>query len=248
MLTKIRDYIFTQKGKGKGKTIIKEWHDNIFSQVDTPYLDVIRSEQEFKVPFLANQALKKFISLCSPKIKILDIGSGVDELHAFFMRNANLNVQTNDIFPNSHILGLFENLNFKNQFDAVWCAHVLEHTLNPHNFLQKINQTIKENGILCITVPPLKHEIVGGHINLFNPGLLIYRLILAGFDCSNSYTWTYGYNISIIMKVRKIPKLPDLIYDNGDIEILAPYFPMEVKQNFDGNFNLIGNQLRLNND
>lgn len=241
MLTKIKNGFFNRHLKVK--SLIKEWDDCIFSQTDTPYINVIRNDEELKVPFLANQALDKFISLCSSKMKILDIGSGVDELHAFFMRNATLNVQTNDIFPNSDIIGMFENLNFKNQFDAVWCAHVLEHTLNPHNFLQKINQAIKEDGILCITVPPLKHEIVGGHINLFNPGLLIYRLILAGFDCKDSYVWTYGYNISIIMKVKKINKLPELIYDNGDIELLAQYFPMDVQQNFNGNIEKLGKNI-----
>lgn len=241
MLNKIKNYFFYRHLKVKSS--IKEWDDFIFSQTDTPYVNVIRNNEELKVPFLANQALAKFISLCTPEMKILDIGSGVDELHSFFMRNANLNVQTNDIFPNSDIIGFFENLDFKNQFDAVWCAHVLEHTLNPHNFLQKINQVIREDGILCITVPPLKHEIVGGHINLFNPGLLIYRLILAGFDCKDSYLWTYGYNISIIMKVKKIYKLPELIYDNGDIELLAQYFPMVVHQNFNGNIEKSGKDI-----
>ncbi len=238
MLQKIKNYFLNKQLKEKSN--IEEWHDNLFSQNDTPYVNVIRNNEKFNVPFLANQALDKFISLCSPEMKILDIGSGVDELHAFFMRNAKLNVQTNDIFSNNDIVGLFENINFQNQFDAIWCAHVLEHTLNPHSFLQKINQVIREDGILCITVPPLKHEIVGGHINLFNPGLLIYRLILAGFDCRDSYVWTYGYNISIIMKVKKINKLPNLIYDNGDIELLAKYFPMDVQQNFNGNFHSIG--------
>lgn len=223
------------------KSVINDNVDDLLEQVDIPYINVIREGNHYYVPLLANQALKRFIQMCNPKMKILDIGSGIDELHASFMKTKSLNVLTNDIFPSNDIIGLFDNINFKESYDAIWCAHVLEHTLNPHNFLLKINSIIKENGVLCITVPPLKHEIVGGHINLFNPGLLIYRLILAGFDCKDSYIWTYGYNISIIMRVKKIHKLPDLIYDNGDIELLAPYFPLTVEQNFDGNFNFAGN-------
>ncbi|WP_158770756.1 bifunctional 2-polyprenyl-6-hydroxyphenol methylase/3-demethylubiquinol 3-O-methyltransferase UbiG [Paraglaciecola sp. L1A13] len=121
------------------------------------------------------------------------------------------------------------------QFDCVWCAHVLEHQLNPHNFLLKIKDIVKEDGVIAITVPPLKHEVVGGHVTLWNAGTLIYNLVLAGMDCSQIAVLQYGYNISVIFKKKSI-KLPDsLRFANGDLEKLAPFVPSFVKQGFDGN-------------
>ena len=83
------------------------------------------------------------------------------------------------------------------------------------------------------SVPPLKHQIVGGHVSLWNAGLLLYRLILAGFDCSNAAVKSYGYNISVVVRRRNI-QLPKLIRDSGDIAQLSAYFPKPVNHGFDG--------------
>lgn len=181
------------------------------------------------------EALEKFLQMCSPADKILDIGCGKKQNHAAIMRENGLNPLTCDFFENCDYRGFYENISFsEGEFDAIWCNHVLEHTLNPHNFLNKIYHDIKEDGILALTVPPLKQNIVGGHVNLFNSGLLLYRMILAGFDCSGAKIWKYGYNISIVMKVKKIKELPELKYDAGDIEALSCYFPFQAGQGFDG--------------
>ena len=120
-------------------------------------------------------------------------------------------------------------------FDALWCSHVLEHQLNPNLFLRKLHSLLAEGGVLAITVPPLKHEIVGGHVTLWNAGLLLYHLALAGFDCAEAAILRYAYNISIIVKKRTIPHLPMLGYCNGDLEQLAPFLPDGAgKQGFNG--------------
>lgn len=106
---------------------------------------------------------------------------------------------------------------------------VLEHQLNIQDFLVKVNSLIKENGVLAITVPPLKNTIVGGHVSLWNAGLLIYRLVLAGFDCKEASVCTYGYNISVIVKKRSIFVLDQIAYDVGDLNILSKYFPKGLK-------------------
>ena len=65
---------------------------------------------------------------------------------------------------------------------------------------------LKDKVLLAITVPPLKHSIVGGHINLYNAGILLYNLILAEFNCRDARIKQYGYNITIILE-KEIIKL-----------------------------------------
>jgi SAM-dependent methyltransferase len=118
--------------------------------------------------------------------------------------------------------------------DAIWCCHVLEHQRNVGAFLEKCYRDLRLGGWLAITVPPMKPEIVGGHLTLWNAGLLLYNLILAGFDCREASVKTYDYNVSVI--VRKSPAfIPELKMDFGDIEALAHCFPVPVCNSFDGN-------------
>ncbi|HSH29766.1 MAG TPA: hypothetical protein VK971_07660, partial [Thiohalobacter sp.] len=113
------------------------------------------------------------------------------------------------------------------------------HQVDPGAFLRRMYRDLKPGGVLAVTVPPLKHEIVGGHVTLWNAGLLLYQLIMAGFDCSQARVGTYGYNISVIVE-RQGFNMPDLKHDCGDIETLAPYFPLPVWQGFDGRVGDIG--------
>lgn len=129
----------------------------------------------------------------------------------------------------------FMTLTLPEQFDCVWCAHVLEHQLHPHNFLIKLKKTVRENGVIAITVPPLKHEVVGGHVTLWNAGTLIYNLVLAGLDCSQVAVLQYGYNVSVIIKKKSIELPKNLRFANGDLEKLAAFMPSFVKQGFNGN-------------
>ena len=76
--------------------------------------------------------------------------------------------------------------------------------LSKIDYSEKINSILKEGGVLAITVPPLKNEIVGGHLSLWNSGILLYQLVVAGFDCREAIVKKYGYNISVIVKKNKI--------------------------------------------
>ena len=93
---------------------------------------------------------------------------------------------------------------------------------------------VNEGGYLAIIVPPRKPFIVGGNITLWNAGLVLYNLVLAGFDCSEYCDiLQYDYNIGIIIKKKSINQLPnDLSMDKGDIEKLSKYFPFDSKHNF----------------
>ena len=103
--------------------------------------------------------------------------------------------------------------------------------------MKKLKSDLKPDGILCVTVPPPKHEIVGGHVSVWNAGLLMYRLVLAGFNCSNARIKKYGYNISLILPNSPSTLdsgLPDLHYDTGDIDKLKNFFPLNTKEGFNG--------------
>lgn len=179
----------------------------------------------------AYEAMEKLLTFSDVKT-ILDVGSGAGH-HAAIMRGAGRNVVTNSLEAPADIIGDFADIPETDQFDSIWAAHVLEHQPNPNNFLKKCFRLLRDDGVLAVTVPPLKHNIVGGHVALFNPGLLLYHAILAGFDCREASVKQYGYNISLIVR-KRAASLPELRMDQGDIETLAPFFPMAVWQGFDG--------------
>jgi len=182
--------------------------------------------------FLGEECIRKLVQL--PFNTVLDIGCGAGK-HTAFLKSQGKSVTSTDLFE--FFPGVVAVDYMQHQFkphDAIWCSHVLEHQLDVHAFLTKVKSECKEGGYIAITVPPLKHEIVGGHINLFNAGLLLYRMILAGIDCSDAMVGCYGYNVSVIARNYTIKDMPELVYNAGDIERLAKYFPMPVKQAFNG--------------
>lgn len=193
---------------------------------------------------LAEIALLKLLQEYDFKT-VLDVGFG-DGLQAKKFAEHGKNVTAIDYNPR---VSRIENVNIINvdfishiktigKFDCVWCSHVLEHQFDPRQFLSKIHQIIKPNGVIAITVPPMKHQIVGGHVSWWNAGKLLYMLILAGFDCSDARIKTYGYNISLIMNYKPIVDFnwAELKYNKDDLIKLKDYFPIDIKgYEFDGN-------------
>jgi len=178
----------------------------------------------------AREALRLFLTLPITG-KVLDIGSS-DGSHSKYMRYQGMDVITLDHNHDADINAVWPiELDYK--VDAVWCSHILEHSRHPGAFLDAIAEVLKPEGWLAITVPPAKHEVVGGHLSIWNAGLLLYNLILAGFDCRDAKVYSYDYNVSIIVRYRKAI-LPKLNYDCGDIELLEAFFPMPVHQGFNG--------------
>ena len=182
---------------------------------------------------------------------VLDVGGGAGE-HSDIFLAFEKDVTTIDYGGSiyferrnplmKYIVGDFNTMELGRRYDCVWCSHVLEHQLNPHSFLQRLHDALAEGGILALTVPPAKHEIVGGHVSLWNSGLLLYRLVLAGFDCRQVRLRQYGYNISVLLEKRSI-KLPDLTYDCGDIRRIKGFLPLNLSFSsnslddpFNGNF------------
>ena len=160
---------------------------------------------------------------------VLDIGSG-NGVHATHFRDLNKHVTTVSLEPPADYVGDYLGLEF-GQHDLVWASHVLEHQPNVNLFLKKCFTDCGR--YFCVTVPPLKHQIVGGHVSLWNGGLLLYNLVLAGWDCSKAKVISDGYNLSVLVEKRQAA-LPQLSMDHGDIGRLAKFFPVPVDEGFDG--------------
>lgn len=173
---------------------------------------------------------------------VLDIGSG-EGLHAEILRQFGKDVTEVDLGESEYYLkndvnrnilhGDYLDMSFPRQFDMVWACHVLEHQKNVNHFLCKVFLDLRVGGMLGVTVPPLKHEVVGGHLTIWNAGLLLYNLVLAGFDCHAARILQYDYNISVIVQKEPID-LPKLSYDKGDIEKLLQFFPSGLSEPFNG--------------
>jgi len=193
---------------------------------------------------LGSKLLEKAINNSDKYQTVLDIGSG-SGIHSKQFLDIGKNVTSLDYGTsyefeknglNSVIKGDYNLIKFEHQFDLIWCCHVLEHQRNVGVFLEKLYTDLKEDGILCLTVPPYKPNIVGGHVSLWNMGLLIYNLVLSGFDCSELQGLKYDYNISIYLTKKSIKSFPKLANDRNDFDLLKEFLPSCIVQNVDGDF------------
>lgn len=175
---------------------------------------------------------------------VLDIGCGQGE-HTDLFRVAGKQVTAIDhgrsiyFRNNSHqdqvTIGDFLDVFLKrSSFDCVWASHVLEHQQNVGLFLHKIYMVCKQDGIVAITVPPFSGMILGGHLTAWNAGLLLYNMVLAGFDCSEARILSKDFDICLIVR-KKPADLPVLAYDNGDVNLISRFLPGGLRENFDGN-------------
>jgi SAM-dependent methyltransferase len=190
-------------------------------------------------PLMAAAALDKLLGDYRFET-VLDVGCGAGR-HLERFRSAGKRATGIDIVGLSKgvIVADYLRHEFEQPLDCLWLSHVLEHQLNVNFFLRKVFSDLREGGILAVTVPPLKHAIVGGHVTLWNAGLVLYNLVLAGFDCRAARIKQYGYNISVL-----VPKVPaavpyhELHYDDGDVDLLARFFPqhplLPIRQGFSG--------------
>ncbi|GAB5457732.1 MAG: hypothetical protein Hens3KO_07620 [Henriciella sp.] len=173
---------------------------------------------------------------------VLDIGSGAGEQAAALRSNGKVVTEldyggseyfADNVGTEKVIIGDFLEVELPEAYDCLLASHVLEHQLNVHAFLKKAHSCLKEGGAFGLSVPPLKHEIVGGHVSLWNAGLVLYHLVLAGFDCRDAWVRKYGYNISVIVRKRTI-KATGLVFDTGDVNTISQYLPNGLREGFNG--------------
>jgi SAM-dependent methyltransferase len=176
---------------------------------------------------LGDQALEKLLRDYEFET-VLDIGSGKGE-QAEVMRAAGKTVTTMDPVHKADYRGYFpiDDLLGRERFDVIWCCHVLEHELDPHNFLLNLNLVAKPGGIVAITVPPFR-QVVAGHLTAWNAGLLLYHLVLANFDCCEAAVKTYGYNISVLVRNAKSHFMRLSARPESRLIDIAHFFPVPL--------------------
>lgn len=182
-----------------------------------------------------NEAAQLFLASLKKPGRILDIGAG-DDGNGFggMCRGAGHSYEVFDWKNGDDWEHPTTRASLLDAFDGVYMCHSLEHMMDTHAALRKVGRVLKPGGVFAVTVPPLKHKIVGGHVSLWNAGLLLYRLILAGFDCKAAAVKTYGYNISVVVRYRTAHLPDNLKHDSGDIAKLSNFFPNAVCDGFDG--------------
>ena len=106
-----------------------------------------------------NKIIAKYIT---SKKNLLDFGTGDGYLAEYFF-NRGFKVFASDIdvvkpkFLNKKIIYLKNNKLNKNKFDVIVLRHVLEHTENPLNLIEKLKIKLKKNGFFYIEIP--NHDI-----------------------------------------------------------------------------------------
>lgn len=163
---------------------------------------------------------------------VLDIGGGVGQ-HASFLRHFGKKVFTVGLLHNADYVGDFMKIKFDQKFDCIWCSHTLEHQRNIGAFLEKIFDLIEDNGVLALTVPYQEREVLlGGHVSIWDPGLLCYNLVLSGFDLSEAKI-LISYDLALTTIKKEAAGFKDIknssaIFD--ELETLQQYFPFKVHQ------------------
>ena len=230
--------------------VIRKIYETLIELITVPKLN-----KPFRHLAFSAHAMQKLITDYN-FISVLDIGSGegthadIFQKHGKFVTSIDYGdsiyfekANTDGIAKNT-IIADFNEYKFTSKYDAVWCSHVLEHQPNPNIFLTKIYSLLNDSGVLAITVPPARNTISGGHLTNWNAGLLLYNLVLAGFDCREASILKYGYNISLIVK-KNPANHPSLAYDSGDLRKIKnclpdlKFFSTQNDDPFNGNISKI---------
>jgi hypothetical protein len=135
--------------------------------------------------------------------------------------------------------GDYLDLQLDEPIDAIWCSHVLEHQRHVGRFCEKMFDDLRDGGVLALTVPVELSPLVMGHCVIFTPGVLLYNLVLAGFDCADATLKVYEGQISVLVR-KKANGLPRRSFAMtpfsedgiGYAENLYSYFPAHFRDSF----------------
>jgi len=174
----------------------------------------------------AQEALKYFVSLLPKTEKVLNIGDKSRSEANKFILSSGLASDTISLDQKADFIGDYVSIGLS-KYNAVWCSHCLEHQRNPGLFLDKIFADLENDGLLGITVPKAKEYLAGGHVTIWNETVLLYQLILSEFDCRKAEVIKHGYDISVIVKKKRI-ELKSLHFDRRDKPIIQDYMPVSM--------------------
>jgi hypothetical protein len=158
----------------------------------------------------AHFALTRFIELAR-EYKLtgacIDVGAGPGH-HVTFLKQRGPFAEVHGLDPGARAAisedrlfrGTLEEFRPDRRYDAIWCCHTLEHSPNPGLFLRRLRRLAAPGALICVTVPPLRHDNTIGHLTMWNAGTLLINLVHAGFDCASARVKKSGYNISVILR------------------------------------------------
>jgi SAM-dependent methyltransferase len=147
---------------------------------------------------LINQIWSRFSLSAGPETNILDIGPGKG-LYSKWFRSQGCRVSCLDIDPSLenffcglgcdfHTADLRRNLlPFNNdQFDIIWCSHVIEHLREPLEFLFECKRVLKPGGRVVLRTPDIRKFKFSfwtdpTHVSPFTDVSLSKILVLADF-------------------------------------------------------------------
>ena len=149
------------------------------------------------------------------------------------MEGAHLFAIQNMILQSGNAPITFEQMDFfqyqnQKKFDAVVCISTLEHVANDEPFFKKLLNSVKEGGILFITVGfhPSGQRLADGHFRTYNQERLESFIAIAknhGFEVFGGdpdYSWR-GENVnnytfaSLVLKREKRQEVPVVLYVNN---------------------------------
>jgi len=141
---------------------------------------------------------------------VLDIGVGKGK-HSFSFLAHGCRVTGVDVQESplehplyDHIVAPFEMAEIGRKYDLIWCSHTLEHVPNVQAFLLKMASLLNDNGWLYIAVPTdSQNRFHVGHLTLWNPMLLIYNLICAGWCCRDAMWYTEYCTIGLCVQKKE---------------------------------------------
>lgn len=112
------------------------------------------------------------------------------------------------------IIANAENIPYKNEFDIVVASDILEHVINPIDFLLSANFALKDGGTLALRVPyednMLQYSrLLGGqyrfaHLRNFTKRNLVQILNQAGFNVIKTHFDGFSYNKLRFNKFRRL--------------------------------------------
>jgi len=105
------------------------------------------------------------------KKKFLDIGAGSGQTMFWFEELGfdvvgiepdarNVEMINKKLRQGKCYSGFIENFIHDKKYDIIWISHVLEHLINPVEFLKKIKNNLNENGIVFIEVPNCSNKTI----------------------------------------------------------------------------------------
>lgn len=114
-----------------------------------------------------------------------------------------------------------------NSLDIVFADQVVEHLINPNIFFKEANRVLKDNGILCISVPNVKYY---GHTSFFDFYFFLMREHVHHFSSRSliAIANNSGFGVEY-----EITTYPNLISDIGKLPNLTIKFRKGAKSSED---------------